>query len=90
MNFKKHYFIVKCYYCIFSADNVYDVLPLCHEYQIEQLKAECENFLLKEVDEINIYIHQEPLLQRYALYADVYELPKLKEVCIEKLSTNRQ
>ena len=53
---------------------------------MEKLKTECEVFLLKEASLLNCNTTTKPLLERYALYADIYELPNLKEVCIRKLS----
>jgi len=58
-----------------------DLFKLAHEYLLEELKDECEEFLAKNIDEENVI--------KTISFAEQYEAMKLRKACLVFIMRNR-
>lgn len=73
-----------------TLENVFQILPLADEYQVESLKKDCEQCLLQELTNVR-YGHKCCVsVCRYLQQASLYSLDKLEEKCIEDLREKPQ
>ena len=59
-----------------SVKNAYQLLPLAHEYQIQDIVRRCENYIITD----------KPKISNVKL-ADVYGLQRLRNHCMNKIGT---
>ncbi|XP_060573791.1 uncharacterized protein LOC132731601 [Ruditapes philippinarum] len=72
-----------------AIENVFQILPLADEYQVESLRKDCEQCLLQELT-LKFGVKCCVSICRYLQQAALYGLEKLEEKCIEVLRDKPQ
>lgn len=93
---KKHVDVVEFLLSIYPStrkpvtmDNVFQILPLADEYQVDSLKKDCEQCLMQELSAR--WGHKCCVtICRFLQQAALYGLDKLEETCIEELRHKTQ